>query len=283
MDSGIPAAEGSSSRTPAQPRCPVCAGTGYQILEDREHGRSTARVCACRRTRRIEDLLRLSRIPRRYTACEFATFESQDSSQESALAQTRAFVDSYTVLKVQEEADVGLLFLGPPGVGKTHLAVAALRSLILEQGVPGLFIDFRDLIKELQASYDPVAQTSEMEILRPLLQTEVLVLDDMGAARVTEWVRDLIGHIVNSRYNERKATLLTTNLADDAGSGAAKRPASSGEGAPSTSRIPNERASLADRIGEPIRSRLHEMCITLRLSGEDYRVKLKASNRQRLK
>jgi len=252
-------------------------------VEDRQRKRSTARVCECRRTRRTEDLLRLCRIPRRYTACEFVSFDPQDSSQESARAQTRAFVDSYTVLKVQEEADVGLLFLGPPGVGKTHLAVAALRSLILEQGVPGLFIDFRDLIKELQASYDPVAQTSEMEILRPLLQTEVLVLDDLGAARVTEWVRDLIGHIVNSRYNERKATILTTNLADESSASAPKRPSSGGDGAHPQARLLSEKASLSDRIGDPIRSRLHEMCITLRLNGEDYRVKLKASNRQRLK
>src|SRR6266850_5814110 len=173
MDSETPATPSeAASQATGRPRCPVCSGTGFRIVEDPERRRSTARVCECRVARRTEDLLRLSRIPRRYAACDFASFSPQDSSQENALAQTRAFVASYTVLKVQEEADAGLLFLGPPGVGKTHLAVAALRALILEQTIGGLFVDFRDLIKELQASYDPVAQTSEMEILRPLLQTE---------------------------------------------------------------------------------------------------------------
>lgn len=269
-------------------RCPFCSGTGFRIVEDLDRKRSTARVCECRRTRRAEDLLRLARIPRRYAPCDFASFAPQDASQESALAQTRAFVDSYTVLKVQEEIEFGLLFLGPPGVGKTHLSVAALRGLIVQQGVPGLFVDFRDLIKELQASYDPVSQTSEMEVLRPLLQEEILVLDDLGATRMTEWVRDLVGHIVNSRYNERKVTIITTNLADE-DPGAARRRAA-GEGERSERTGPQEeragrladKPSLTDRIGSPVRSRLHEMCLTIRLTGEDYRQKLKPFSRSRL-
>jgi DNA replication protein DnaC len=249
--------------------------------------RSTARICDCRRARRAEDLLRLARIPRRYAPCDFPGFLPQDASQESALAQTRAFVDSYTVLKVQEEIEFGLLFLGPPGVGKTHMAVAALRALIMEQGVPGLFVDFRDLIKELQASYDPVSQTSEMDLLRPLLQAEILVLDDLGASRMTEWVRDLVGHIVNSRYNERRVTIITSNLPDDEAA-ARRRPGSEGDRAEKPpaqedrSARSAERPSLADRIGNSVRSRLHEMCLTIRLTGEDYRQKLKPFSRSRL-
>ncbi|MBI3451041.1 MAG: ATP-binding protein [Acidobacteria bacterium] len=269
-------------------RCPICFGTGFRVAE-RPGGRSSAAtVCECRRARRASELMKLARIPRRYESCSFGTFLPQDASQESALAQTRAFVDSYTVLKVQDEVEFGLLFLGPPGVGKTHLSVAALRSLILEQGIPGLFADFRDLLKELQASYDPVSQTSEMDVLRPLLQTEVLVLDDLGAARMTEWVRDLVGHIVNTRYNDRRVTIITTNLADEEpvgrrgdGGESARRD----QGSPAAERAPKpgDRTLLVDRIGSPVRSRLHEMCLTIRLLGEDYRQKLKASTRTRLR
>ena len=245
-------------------------------------------MCECRRIRRSDDLLRLARVPRRYSTCDFASFQPQDSSQESALAQTRAFVDSYTVLKNHEEIEFGLLFLGPPGVGKTHLSVAALRALNQEQGVPGLFTDFRDLIKELQASYDPVSQISEMDVLRPLLQSEILVLDDLGASRVTEWVRDLIGHIVNSRYNDRKVTLITSNLLDDdpagvrrKGPGDVRAPALAMPAEESDPRL-KRNETLIDRIGAPVRSRLHEMCLTIRLTGEDYRQKLRPFSRSRL-
>ncbi len=248
-------------------------------------GRSFARVCDCRRSRRAQDLLRAARIPKRYCGCDFTSFSAQDASQESARAQARAFVDSYSVLKVQEEAEFGLLFLGPPGVGKTHLAVGALRSLIVDQGVPGIFADFRDLIKEIQASYDPVSQISEMTVLRPLLWTEVLVLDDLGATRMTEWVRDMVGHIVNSRYNERRVTIITTNL-DDEPAGAQRRAGREEGAAVERARAVEERGrlaerpSLTDRIGAAVRSRLHEMCLPIRIEGEDFRLRLKPFGRR---
>jgi len=280
--------ESPSSETETT-RCPFCSGTGFRIIEEPGSRKTSARVCECRRTRRTDDLLKLARIPRRYGSCDFISFQPQDASQESARDQTRAFVDSYTVLKIQEEIEFGLLFLGPPGVGKTHLSVAALRALIVEQGVPGLFTDFRDLIKMLQASYDPVSQTSEMDVLRPLLQTEVLVLDDLGAARMTEWVRDLVSHIVNSRYNERKVTLITSNLLDEDMAGARRRasgeqPVADRSSVPADDRAarPADRPTLTDRIGAPVRSRLHEMCLTLRMTGEDFRQKLKPFSRKRL-
>lgn len=241
-----------SGRPGPSPRCPACRGTGF-IVEDRENGRSSARPCKCRLAGRGDELLRQARIPRRYEGCDFGSFFILNPSLEVALRKTRAFVAEYTVRKVGDEGQFGLLFLGAPGVGKTHLAVAALRALIIEQGVQGLFSDFRDLIKTLQSSYDPVSETTEMEILRPLLQAEVLVLDDLGVCRMTEWVRDTVGHIVNSRYNERRITLITTNLADE--------PAG---------RTP-DRPSLSERIGPAVRSRLNEMCLVLSLQGEDYR------------
>jgi DNA replication protein DnaC len=217
-------------------------------------GRSYARRCECRRSGRGEDLLKAARIPRRYASCDFDSFTPRTKLQEMALQMTREFAREYVSRSVREVNEFGLLFTGPPGVGKTHLAVAALRLLVADYGVPGLFADFRDVMKTIQASYDPVSETSESDVLRPLFQAEVLLLDDLGASRMTEWVRDTFGHIVGTRYNDRKVTLITTNISDETGSRAA------------------EKASLTERVGPAVRSRLHEMCQQIPLDGEDYRL-----------
>ncbi len=147
--------------------------------------------------------------------------------------------------------NVGLLYLGSCGVGKTHLAVAALRELI-NKGIGGLFYDFRDLLKEIQDSYNPNTHNSELKILAPVFDAEVLVLDELGASKPTEWVQETMTHIINKRYNEKKITIFTSNYLD----------------------IPIGTAyteTLTDRVGVRLRSRLHEMCRLILMEGDDYR------------
>ena len=146
--------------------------------------------------------------------------------------------------------DRGLLLMGPCGVGKTHLATSIIRGLV-KRGVPCLFYEFGALLKEIQESYNAIAQTSEMKVLAPVYEVEVLVLDELGASKPTDWVRDTMMRIINSRYNDRKLTLFTTNYMDE-------RPAQTDE-------------TLEDRIGIRLRSRLYEMCRTVSIDGEDYR------------
>jgi DNA replication protein DnaC len=75
-----------------------------------------------------------------------------------------------------------------------------------------LFSDYRELLKEIQNSYNPSVQTTEPEILQPVFEAEVLVLDELGAVKPTELVWDTVGHILNSRYNEKKTTLTTSKF-----------------------------------------------------------------------
>ena len=108
----------------------------------------------------------------------------------------------------------GLVFTGPVGVGKTHLAVAILRELIERYQVRGLFYQFGALLRQIQDSYNPVSQASELAVLAPVFNADVLVLDELGASKPTDWVRDTMMQIINNRYNEKRLTIFTTNYSD---------------------------------------------------------------------
>jgi DNA replication protein DnaC len=116
-----------------------------------------------------------------------------------------------------------------------------------------LFYEFGALLKEIQESYNPLSQTSELKILAPIFEAEVLVLDELGASKTTNWVRDTMMQVIGTRYNERKLTIFTTNYFDE--------------------RSVERDETLEDRIGTRLRSRLYEMCKTVVIGGEDYRRK----------
>jgi DNA replication protein DnaC len=156
----------------------------------------------------------------------------------------------------------GLLLVGDVGVGKTHLAVGIIRELMEQKGVDCLFVDYRELLKKIQNSYNASVQTTELEVLRPVFDAEVLVLDELGAVKPTEWVWDTVSLILNTRYNDKRTTIITTNFPN----------------APSleSQEITREqraarKETLGDRIGERMRSRLQEMCQLVEMLGRDYR------------
>ena len=168
--------------------------------------------------------------------------------------------------------------MGPCGVGKTHLAVAALKEIVL-RGHSGLFYDYRELLKEIQDSYNPESQATEMSVLEPVLKTEILVLDDVGSSKPSLWALETVGHVLNTRYNEKRVTLLTTNFLDSeaAANGAAPPPSPRVAGM----RAPAIEDSLTERVGKRIRSRLYEMCRTVEISAPDYRKEIRNMSRGR--
>jgi DNA replication protein DnaC len=183
------------------------------------------------------------------------------------------FVEEYPVNKT------GLLLVGDAGRGKTHLAVGIAKALIHEKGVECVFYDYAELLKQIQDSYNPSVQTTELDLLRPLFKAEVLVLDDLGSVRPSEWRWDTVRLILNTRYNDTLTTIITTNFADKP-AGAVSEP-----GAPkksesfATAQAAARKDTLGDRIGEPMRSRLHEMCRIVQLEGEnDFRQTLRSAS-----
>jgi len=247
--------------------CQLCRGTGWKMVPRADGAGRVAMPCDCGIEDRATRVLERARVPKRYEHCDFESYSTDvgvtaqhAQSLKQAKLVTQGFVRDYP-----GGSEKGLLLMGPSGVGKTHLAVAALKELI-RRGHQGLFCDYRELLKEIQASYNPASQSTEMAILEPVRTSEVLVLDDLGASKPSDWVRDIVGIVLNARYNEKRTTIITTNYIDN--------PASDGEPArlPSGKLVPPTREdSLEQRIGSRMRSRLFEMCRTVEVIAPDFR------------
>jgi DNA replication protein DnaC len=289
----------------ARADCPTCQGSGWKVVERTEKGaepisadRTSEAVgepkmvwaipCDCTAGDRTGRILAKARIPERYRHCDFDNYETDNeienvpheqlSAWSRSLAQAklvvRRFAQEFSPVR-EIESDHGLLLMGPCGVGKTHLAVSALKEIVL-RGHRGLFYDYRELLKAIQDSYNPESQSTEMSVLEPVLETELLVLDDVGSSKPSLWALETVGYILNTRYNEKRVTLLTTNFLDgDAAEGAT----SPGRVAPTRSAVLDD--SLTDRVGKRIRSRLYEMCRTVEIFAPDYRKEIRNVSRFR--
>jgi DNA replication protein DnaC len=268
--------EGSQALQAAAEVCPLCGGTGWKTVAGSNAGGSAndRRVtrCDCRLRARAKDLLSLAKIPKRYEHCELSNFDFDGPHIKLASARMIAcrFVEEYPL------AGTGLMFVGSSGLGKTHLAVGITKALVLNKGISCLFADYRELLKQIQNSYNPSVQMTELGILRPVFDAEVLVLDDLGAVKPTEWVWDAVSFILNARYNGKRTTIITTNFADEAEQETSANPNSETERAKRAAAKP----TLGDRITERMRSRLHEMCRLVRMDGQDYRESLRNAGAQ---
>jgi DNA replication protein DnaC len=224
--------------------CPICDDSGWKPIEI--DGVSRVTRCDCWRARVGETLMAAARIPRRYQHCDLDTFITYPNERLlNAVKRVRRFAEEFPVV------DKGLFFVGPPGIGKTHLAVAVLRQVIRMRGARGVFYDTRDLLKVIRSTYDPVVKTTELQVLQPVMTADLLVLDDLGAEKPSEWVGETLNLIVNTRYNEKRATIFTTNYEEKEDS--------------------TDPDSLLGRVGFRMHSRLYEMCDFLEFDGADYR------------
>ncbi len=226
--------------------CPHCDDTGWRPVEI-DGVRRVVR-CECWRARLAKRALDRAKIPPRYSRCGFDNFVIyENEGLKRAFGKVRRFAEQFPVRDPRR----GLCIIGPHGVGKTHLAVAALRHSIVDKGATGLYYETSRLLHEIRATYSAGQTLAESEVIRPVIEAELLVLDDLGKEKPSEWVFDTLNLVVDGRYNEDLLTIFISNFEDTPDH--------------------EDPDSLLVRVGSRIHSRLHEMCEFVEYDGADYR------------
>ena len=254
--------------------CPLCEGRGWIVSQDGSAG--AAKRCRCVQQGRADHLLQQAHLPPRYSGCSFRTFDvnADSASSQDQLLRAKSICERYVDTFLTADGrfrESGLLFIGPPGAGKTHLAVAVLKELIARFQVRGLFVDFTTLIHDIQNTFNPEAPGSKQAILDPVVEAEVLVLDELGAQKPSPWINEILYLIINSRYTRRLPTLFTTNFRLEA-------TATSDH----LDRLPGSRsyAALSARISPSLLSRLYEMANPVEIDVEDFRREVQMQKHQ---
>jgi DNA replication protein DnaC len=225
--------------------CSICDDTGWKTIE--VDGVSRVARCECWTNKAALSRMAAANIPTRYQHCTLENFHAYNESLKRAVKYAYNVASEFPARR--SERDQGLLLMGLPGVGKTHLAVAILRECIGKGGT-GRFFTMIDLLAALRSTYAGQDGPSESAVLRDVTEADVVVVDELGRERATEWRDEILHLVINARYSNRRPTIFTTNY--DVGE-------------------IDDPDALQVRVGLRVYSRLQEMCESLLLDAADYR------------
>lgn len=230
--------------------CERCKGTGFV-----SKGGGVVELCGCRFEQ--EDVNKALGIPKRFWKAELNNYNIETSSESEAYKEAIIFSTNF-----DPSEGKGITFVGSPGVGKTHLAVGILKRIYREKGIRGKFFDTKDLIYRLKAL---IEEGGISKAIKGILNCPLLVLDDLGSERLSEWQRELISYIISYRYNNLKSTIITTNFSLTGEEKRDKRVKKMVEG------IELPKALMKERLGPSTVSRIYEMTKVVYIKGRDRR------------
>ena len=228
--------------TPQHEDCGCSGAAEQRLAEAMEQERRAEK----RKRRDIQALVDASGIPKRYQNAVFTAYQVPPGSAK--LYRTAyAYAERFGGI-----ADgMGLYLTGGCGVGKTHIATAIALHLI-EQERRVICMNTIELLARIRGAY--TAGETEQELLRDYLRAELLILDDLGKESITDWSLQMLYTLVDMRYSSLKPMIVTTNYTDG--------------------KLIKRLARKGDEItAQAIVSRLHEVCHTVDVTGEDYRTK----------
>ena len=237
--------------------CPDCSGSGFDFVQ--RDGSTVAVPCGCKNLDLRIGYYNQAQLPARFAQCFIEDLEETHSSQKEIKYALLRHRDEY------EPGQPGYLLWGNPGVGKTHLLCGLVGFLTLERGLSSRYVDFMHLLHDLKKGY--AEGRWESELVYPLLEVDVLVIDELGKGRNSEWELAVLDELISARYNAGRTIHGTSNYAPGVSPGSGESTYAEGG-----LQIPQ---SLRDRLGERIFSRLHEMCRHFEVSGPDHRMEPK--------
>lgn len=247
--------------------CPLCKGDGF-IFERDKLGRDYAKKCPCQGLKRKISLYNNAGVPGQFYDATFENFQTKGNASLETALQTAQFSIKKYIKSDPSNSDAwkGLLFMGGVGIGKTRLVCTMVRALTLEHSIPCLFQEFSSLLSEIKSGYDK--GHSESSVLEKINNIDILVVDELGKGRKSEWEITILDTIISNRYNMKKTTIFTTNYTDKPGT----TYTDAGKGGMGEGKEGEKRETLEQRVYSRIYSRLKGMCNFVEMQGADHRL-----------
>lgn len=194
--------------------CPICHGDEW-VLEIID-GKEVATPCICRAKAIRKRRMAFAELPDGLSDIRLASFSisvyTNEESRQKARIACQIVKEYLDMFEDAKRNGMGLYICSETkGSGKTRMAASIANELMEKHDTQVKFSTSMRILTEIRRSYDPGTAMTESQLLSALSTTEVLIIDDFGTERVTDWVKDKFYEIINSRYVDKKVTIFTSN------------------------------------------------------------------------